>query len=283
MCLQRALPSKWLGSVARPAARSMMVTLSSDSLAFSESLAPSHTVGAKLHSLILSPCYWLYSMHAHKTVGALGKSTAPGLQAGLIIRTASKGYLPDKSFVIVTLLATAVLLFSWRALFAALSPKVTLSPGSWLCCEQCIACLTDVHGLPLLCRQPQTLLSRGGTRKATPLSFCSCWHRSPSAGEARSCGFPIEGDFRLCNRLLKTNWLNRAFHELSLHAVSSKSCSMHTAQIAKPWQCKVPCFAAAFSTEHKHVCSALLASSRVTPCSCITFLQRLGLLAIGQG
>eukprot|EP00891_Asterochloris_glomerata_P007343 jgi/Astpho2/7343/fgenesh1_pm.00114_%23_3_t len=56
-------------------------------------------------------------------VGTAARVWAAGVPAGLIIRTASKGYLPDKSFVIVTFLATAVLLFSWRALFAALSPK----------------------------------------------------------------------------------------------------------------------------------------------------------------
>ena len=46
------------------------------------------------------------------------------VQAGLIIRSAYRGYLPEKSFVIVSLLATAVLLFAWRGSFAALSSKV---------------------------------------------------------------------------------------------------------------------------------------------------------------
>ena len=46
------------------------------------------------------------------------------VQAGIILRAASRGYVPDKSFVIVTLLATFVLLLSWRATFAALGPKV---------------------------------------------------------------------------------------------------------------------------------------------------------------
>ncbi|KAK9819097.1 hypothetical protein WJX74_000450 [Apatococcus lobatus] len=55
--------------------------------------------------------------------GAAAKVWLAGIPAGIVLRSASKGYVPDKSFVIVTLLATAALLLGWRATFSALGPK----------------------------------------------------------------------------------------------------------------------------------------------------------------
>lgn len=40
-------------------------------------------------------------------------------QVSLALRSAQRGYLPDKSFVIVSFIATGVLLVGWRAALAA--------------------------------------------------------------------------------------------------------------------------------------------------------------------
>lgn len=41
-------------------------------------------------------------------------------QVALALRSAQRGYLPDKSFVIVAFIATGVLLVGWRAALAAI-------------------------------------------------------------------------------------------------------------------------------------------------------------------
>jgi hypothetical protein len=53
---------------------------------------------------------------------AAAKAWAVAAPAGLLVRTLSKGYLPDKAFVIVSLAATAVLLVGWRTALAAAAP-----------------------------------------------------------------------------------------------------------------------------------------------------------------
>jgi hypothetical protein len=50
---------------------------------------------------------------------AAAKAWVVAAPAGLLVRTLSKGYLPDSAFVIVTLVATGVLLVGWRAAAAA--------------------------------------------------------------------------------------------------------------------------------------------------------------------
>ena len=37
-----------------------------------------------------------------------------GAQAGILLRSAFRGYLPDKSFIIVTMVVTGVFLVGWR-------------------------------------------------------------------------------------------------------------------------------------------------------------------------
>ncbi len=41
------------------------------------------------------------------------------LQASLVLRSIQRGYIPDKSFVIVSFIATGVLLIGWRSALAA--------------------------------------------------------------------------------------------------------------------------------------------------------------------
>lgn len=41
------------------------------------------------------------------------------LQVALVLRSIQRGYIPDKSFVIVSFIATGVLLIGWRSAFAA--------------------------------------------------------------------------------------------------------------------------------------------------------------------
>ena len=58
------------------------------------------------------------------------------MQVAILLRSVSRGYLPDKSFVIVSFIATAVLLVGWRSALAAATPappaegagKVPLTP-----------------------------------------------------------------------------------------------------------------------------------------------------------
>ena len=46
-------------------------------------------------------------------------SDAVWLQASLVLRSIQRGYIPDKSFVIVSFIATGVLLIGWRSALAA--------------------------------------------------------------------------------------------------------------------------------------------------------------------
>ena len=45
-------------------------------------------------------------------------------QTGILLRAAGRGYLPDRSFVVVTLAFTGVLLIGWRTVLAFALPKV---------------------------------------------------------------------------------------------------------------------------------------------------------------
>eukprot|EP00192_Tetraselmis_astigmatica_P018327 CAMPEP_0117656660 /NCGR_PEP_ID=MMETSP0804-20121206/4922_1 /TAXON_ID=1074897 /ORGANISM="Tetraselmis astigmatica, Strain CCMP880" /LENGTH=237 /DNA_ID=CAMNT_0005463075 /DNA_START=103 /DNA_END=816 /DNA_ORIENTATION=- len=51
--------------------------------------------------------------------GAAVKSWAAGIPAGLALRSAMKGYVPAKSFFIVSLVATFAFLMTWRTLYAS--------------------------------------------------------------------------------------------------------------------------------------------------------------------
>ena len=50
---------------------------------------------------------------------AAAKPWAAGIPAGLLLRTASRGYLPEPTFIAVSLAATGVFLVGWRAALAA--------------------------------------------------------------------------------------------------------------------------------------------------------------------
>ncbi len=45
------------------------------------------------------------------------------LQVGIALRTIGRGYIPDKSFIIVTVVITLVLMVGWRTGLAALTPE----------------------------------------------------------------------------------------------------------------------------------------------------------------
>ena len=45
-------------------------------------------------------------------------------QAGIAARSLARGYVPEKAFIIVTLVVTGVLLVGWRSGLAALTPQV---------------------------------------------------------------------------------------------------------------------------------------------------------------
>lgn len=42
-----------------------------------------------------------------------------------MLRSLSKGYMPDKAFIIVSLVVTAVFLVGWRTALAAATPEVS--------------------------------------------------------------------------------------------------------------------------------------------------------------
>ena len=47
-----------------------------------------------------------------------------GCQVGVALRSLSRGYFPDKAFVIVSFAVTAVFLIGWRSALAAATPEV---------------------------------------------------------------------------------------------------------------------------------------------------------------
>lgn len=63
-------------------------------------------------------------------------SEAVWLQASLVLRSIQRGYIPDKSFVIVSFIATGVLLIGWRSALAAatkVSAQILLLGGHMNC------------------------------------------------------------------------------------------------------------------------------------------------------
>ena len=61
-------------------------------------------------------------------VAQAAKTWAAGIPTGLVLRGLAKGYVPPTPFIIVSLVATAVLLVGWRSALAAKTPEV----GGWL-------------------------------------------------------------------------------------------------------------------------------------------------------
>lgn len=61
--------------------------------------------------------------NAGAAAGAAAKSWALGIPAGLLVRTATRGYLPDPSFIAVSMAANGVLLVGWRTILAAATPE----------------------------------------------------------------------------------------------------------------------------------------------------------------
>jgi hypothetical protein len=59
---------------------------------------------------------------AGAAAAAAAKTWALGIPAGLLVRAASRGYLPDPAFVAVSLAANGVLLVGWRTALAAATP-----------------------------------------------------------------------------------------------------------------------------------------------------------------
>ncbi|CAL5227528.1 g10517 [Coccomyxa viridis] len=55
------------------------------------------------------------------------KIWAVALPVAIALRSASRGYIPDKAFIIVSLVVTAVLLVGWRTGLAALSKSETVN------------------------------------------------------------------------------------------------------------------------------------------------------------
>lgn len=51
-----------------------------------------------------------------------------GNQVGVALRSLSRGYIPDKTFIIVSLVVTAVFLIGWRSALAATTPEVLPTP-----------------------------------------------------------------------------------------------------------------------------------------------------------
>ena len=62
-------------------------------------------------------------------VGVAAKSWAAAIPLGLVIRSVIRGYVPDKAFIIVSFVATAMLLVGWRAA-KAVGTKQEKKPAS---------------------------------------------------------------------------------------------------------------------------------------------------------
>lgn len=61
--------------------------------------------------------------NAGAAAAAAAKTWALGIPVGLLVRSASRGYLPDPSFVAVSMVANGVLLLGWRTALAAATPE----------------------------------------------------------------------------------------------------------------------------------------------------------------
>ncbi|BDA46433.1 hypothetical protein COCOBI_08-5260 [Coccomyxa sp. Obi] len=58
------------------------------------------------------------------------KCWAVGSTVGIALRSLSRGYVPDKAFIIVSLAVTAVFLIGWRSALAAITPEVELNSSA---------------------------------------------------------------------------------------------------------------------------------------------------------
>jgi hypothetical protein len=63
-------------------------------------------------------------------LGAAAKSWAVGIPAGVLLRSAARGYLPDPTFIGISMVANGVFLLGWRAALAAATPEGAGEPGS---------------------------------------------------------------------------------------------------------------------------------------------------------
>ena len=66
---------------------------------------------------------------AGAAAGAAAKAWAVGIPVGLLLRSASRGYFPDPSFIGVAMAANGVLLLGWRTALAAATPQATAPQG----------------------------------------------------------------------------------------------------------------------------------------------------------
>jgi hypothetical protein len=57
--------------------------------------------------------------------GAAVKTWAVGVPVGVVLRSISRGYIPSTSFMVVSMVATGVLMVGWRTALAALTPQVS--------------------------------------------------------------------------------------------------------------------------------------------------------------
>jgi len=68
-----------------------------------------------------------YSSTKDRSVGKAARTAAKAwilaVPASLVLRSIQRGYIPDKSFVIVSFIATGVLLIGWRSALAAATKK----------------------------------------------------------------------------------------------------------------------------------------------------------------
>lgn len=66
---------------------------------------------------------------AGAAAGAAAKTWALGIPAGLLIRSAVRGYFPDPAFIGVTMAVNGVLLIGWRTALAAATPEAAAPTG----------------------------------------------------------------------------------------------------------------------------------------------------------
>lgn len=55
---------------------------------------------------------------------SMHEQSVTGCQVGIALRSLSRGYFPDKGFVMVTFAVTAVFLIGWRTALASITPEV---------------------------------------------------------------------------------------------------------------------------------------------------------------
>lgn len=108
---------------------------------------------------------------------------------GIALRSLSRGYIPDKAFIIVSFAVTAVFLIGWRSALAAITPEVLPTPHSCRSlCDGLHQSMSIENTAVLSCAWNNQICGKGvrGLTRAggdEPLGSCSGEKKARQAGQ----------------------------------------------------------------------------------------------------